>query len=369
MTELTIVTFQNFIYPTMDDQRRLTLDIDMRYNKASVTHPTDGLPGTRESSYAWFNFDQYESTFRNFDTFKATDDPEFLAVYIRVSKFKRDLSVTYKTFDEFISDVSGNWAICLLLGVILHHVLRQIRCASLLRNVLLSRKWTMSDWYIQYQGDDNGVCQNCGKLQRQHDQGKYCDDAEDGRTIYIMSSDDPTTDSRKLNADPIYGRCAECGKTELEHWSVDGVLWCDQPVSRKGSNFDKITVGRMATIYDIPSELYALEQKEVEDHNQIEALMAKVRALEKHCGIDFGDSTLTNEVISPAPQLLSPRKSLRSHKLPRPPSSLAPISKADVVAELGVVDVETRGNCGGCGKPVFLHELRYVEAGRYFHQV
>ena len=40
------------------------------------------------------------------------DDPEFLAVYLRVSAIKRELSVEYKSWEEFLSDVSGNWQFC-----------------------------------------------------------------------------------------------------------------------------------------------------------------------------------------------------------------------------------------------------------------
>jgi len=73
--------------------------------------------GAAESRYSWFSFDKYEPTYRNFDTFRASDDPEFVAIYLRVSAIKRQLSVTYQTVDELISDVSGNWAFCLLVRV------------------------------------------------------------------------------------------------------------------------------------------------------------------------------------------------------------------------------------------------------------
>ena len=352
---------QWYIYTSLEDQRRLTFNTDFTYNKATVKHPGASLLGQRESLYEWFSFDKYESQQRNFDTFKPTDDPEFLAIYLGVAGIKREISVAYKTWEEFISDVSGNWAVCLFIGVGFHHLLRQLRCASHIRDLLLSRGWTMQDWYMQYQTNEEGVCNNCGKRKRDHDQGIYCDDAEDARTIYIMSSDDPTTASRRMSTAEVDGLCRICGKQEAEHFLVDDVLYCDEPVV---SNDSKVTLGRRATIYDMPMELHQLEKKSEEEHCQIQKLTAIVKALEKHCGLDADGPGPTNLTQQTATSQEATDFAPSSPSLPRPAPAVSALQDDE-----GSDGVVSKGPCAVCGRPVLSNQLRYVHHGRYIHQV
>ena len=165
------------------------------------------------------------------------------------------------------------------------------------------------------------------------------------------------------------GLCRKCGKTESEHFLIDDVLYCDEPVV---SPNEKITLGRMATIHNIPEELH-IERSSQEEHDQLQKLTAMVKALEKHCGISSaalgvgvdGDGPVTQDAAGAT--LSSPKRSS--------PSSPKRASLSHIAVNLGFADseqhdaVQMRGKCGGCGLAVLATHLRYVEGGCYYHQV
>ena len=163
------------------------------------------------------------------------------------------------------------------------------------------------------------------------------------------------------------GLCKKCGKIESQHFLIDDILYCDEPVV---SANERITMGRMATIYNIPEEFHIIERKTEEEHIQLQKLAAMVRTLEKHCGISpvtleaggSGDDPATTvQTTLPSP----PRSSLSAPRR----SSLSHLSVNLGFADPGQDAGGTRGKCGGCGLIVLATDLRYVDGGSYYHLV
>ena len=171
---------------------------------------------------------------------------------------------------------------------------------------------------------------------------------------------------------------------------VDSVLYCDEPAV---SNDKRVTLGRRATIHDPRAMLQQMQREPDEEQKQMEelaSLASKVAALEKLIGVQPpSHQPPVSPPKAPAPimPVESNKTDLVSTDLDSPAWGDAPTTPGGVitaalgqfepvvavipgqVSEARLESVSCRGTCGACGKDVLTSQERYVENGKYFHQV